>query len=299
MKYLRPTLTATAFLFAMNITNSGAAVAQTAAASDQSGIERVIASGQLRMLSQQISASACLMDANVSSEANKEIIASGIAEFDLILDALRDGDVGQGIATAEGNRKMLSAIRGLSLQWDGLKAAAENRITGRPSDDLVDYLSRQNLNTMHAAKFLVTEAVNTYAIPPALLQTDAFTINILVRQRSLAHQISKELCGIVSSNQTMGNSARLSNAIMLFDASLSALLSGFPAAGVSAPQAESSREALATMSESWAILKSEIEDAATQTDIALVAQLIGRLTDMQVSLDDLVTVYAQESKKGL
>ena len=302
MKYVQPRLTMTAMLVAMNIAGGGYAAAQTATAplaTYQSGVERVVASDQLRMLSQQISASACLVDAGVSADTNKEIISNGLSEFDRILTALRDGDAEQGIATAEENRKMLAAIRGLSLQWDRLKIAAEDRVAGRTSDELVDYLSRQNINTMHAAKYLVIEAVNTYAIPPALLQTDAFTINILVRQRTLSHQISKELCGIASGNETMGNQARLRNAIRLFDASLLALRDGFPAAGVSAPQSEASRDTLSSMTVSWAELKAEIEQAATQTDIVLVATLVGRLTDMQVSLDDLVTIYTQESKNGL
>lgn len=289
-------------LMAMNLTGSHAALAQATqvpGTTDRSGVERIDASDRLRTLSQKISTAACLLDAGIDAQANKDVIADGITAFDTILSALRDGDPAMGIATAETNRKMLAAIRGLSLQWDRLKVAAGNRVAGEKADELVDYLSRQNINTMHAAKYLVTETVNTYAVPPALLQSDAFTINILARQRTLAFQISKELCGIASGNLTMGNAARLRNAVRLFDVSLGALRNGFPGAGVAAPASEDARKMLEDVTDEWSAISERIDVAANQQDLSASVALIARLGQMQDTLDSLVASYAQESKSGI
>lgn len=289
-------------LAAMNLGGSNAALAQTTiepGSADRSGVERIDASDRLRMLSQQISAAACLLDAGIDVQSNKNVITNGIVEFDTTLTALRDGDPAIGIATPETNRKMLAAIRGVFLQWDRLKVAAADRIEGKETDGFVDYLSRQNINTMHAAKYLVTEAVNTYAVPPALLQSDAFTINILARQRTLAHQISKELCGVASGNLTMGNAARLRNSVRLFDVSLGALRTGFPAAGVAAPTSNEARQSLQTMADEWNTISAQIDAAAIQQDMPSTVSLIARLGLLQDTLDSLVTRYAQESKSGI
>lgn len=304
MDYLKLSRNASSFMFliAMNSLGSGEVIAQTAsgpAASDRSGVERIDASDRLRMLSQEISAAACLFDAGIDAQSNRTIIASGIVEFDTLLLALRDGDPSIGIASPETNRKMLAAIRGLSLQWDRLKLAAGSRVDGITQDSLVDYLSRQNINTMHAAKYLVTEAVNTYAVPPALLQGDAFTINILARQRTLAHQMSKELCGVASGNLTMGNAARLRNSVRLFDASFVALRDGFPAAGVAAPPSDETLKTLEAMTVEWNTLSEQIERVATQQDMSQATKLMARLGQLQNALDSLVTIYAQDSKSGI
>ena len=304
MDYLKLSRNASSFilLIAMNLVGSGDAHAQTtsgSASSDRSGVERIDASDRLRMLSQEISAAACLFDAGIDVQSNRGVIEDGIADFDNILSALRDGDPAFGIALPETNRKMLAAIRGLSLQWDRLKLAAGNRVGGIPDDSLVDYLSRQNINTMHAAKYLVTEAVNTYAVPPALLQGDAFTINILARQRTLAHQMSKELCGVASGNLTMGNVARLRNSVRLFDASLVALRDGFPAAGVAAPPSDETLKALEAMAVEWNTISEQIERVASQQDMSQATKLMARLGQLQDALDSLVTTYAQDSKSGI
>ena len=304
MDYLKLTRNASsiALLIAMSLVGSGDAYAQTTsgpATSDRSGVERIDASDRLRMLSQKISAAACLLDASIDEQSNRSIIANGIVEFDSILTALRDGDPAIGIATPETNRKMLAAIRGLSLQWDRLKLAARDRVDGKIADSLVDYLSRQNINTMHAAKYLVTEAVNTYAVPPALLQGDAFTINILARQRTLAHQISKELCGVASGNLTMGNVARLRNSVRLFDASLVALRDGFPPAGVAAPPSDETLQALEVMVVEWNTISEQIDSAASQQDMSQATALMARFGQLEETLDSLVTTYAQDSKSGI
>ncbi len=291
-----------ALMVSMTIAATGQGFAQSAKQSpgvDQFGVERIEAGDQLRMLTQQISASACLVDAGIEVDAHKAAIKEGIADFDAILAAMRDGDTAYGIQTPETNRKMLAAIRGLSLQWDLLKVSAEQRVNGDASGEVVDYLSRQNINTMHAAKYLVTETVNTYAVPPALLQNDAFTLYILVRQRTLAQQIAKELCGLTSGNVAMGTEARLRNSTRLFDVSLGALLNGFPSAGVAPPETDDSRRSIEEISVEWSDISGQLIGVAQKGDMQAATGLIQRLDQLLTPLDQLVATYAAESRSGI
>ena len=289
-----------AALFASAIGSHG--MAQDATATDQiyqSGVERIDASDKLRMLIQEISVAACLVDADVDADTYRGAISQGIAEFDALLAALETGDAAYGIGSAEENRKMLSAIRGLALQWERLKIAAQSRVDDAPVEDGVDFLSRQNLNSMHAAKYLVLEATNTYAVPPALLQLDAFTINILARQRSLTQQMAKEACGVITGNTIMGREARLQNAVGLFDASLDALINGLPSAGVAAPSSADISERLMALSSDWSDIKADLAGLAGQEDAQKAGDLYQSLADLRASFDEIMPLYIEDSKSGL
>jgi len=264
------------------------------------GAERIEIGDRVRMYSQRITAMACMIDAGVNVDENQAAITQAMAEVDVLLDAMKNGNSDLNVATVEEDRRMLEAIRGVALQWDIFKDALELRMNVG-SDAIVgpDYVSRQNLNLMHATKYLISETVSKYTIPPALLQNDAFTLQIAARQRTLSQQIAKETCGILTGNAVMGSEVRLAKSTRRFDASFNALVNGFESAGVSAPATSEIREGLTAMSNDWTTLRAELEQVNKNSDPATVGALYGQLDSLMARFDTLVPLYVEESKSGL
>lgn len=263
-----------------------------------SGAERIELGDRIRMQSQRISAMACMMDAGVNVAGHSDAIREAMTEVDAMLAAMKDGDAGFNVTVAEEDRRMLQAIRGVQLQWERFSLAMNLRLAGAESIE-PDYISRQNLNLMHASKYLVSETVNRYAIPPALLQNDAFTLQIVTRQRSLAQQLAKESCAIMTGNAVMGSSTRLRNTTKRFDASFNALINGFPAAGVSAPATPEIRAQLAAMSADWETLRGELTNLDPQNGSGKAEEIHDALNDIMAQYDLVVPLYVEESKSGL
>ena len=264
-----------------------------------SGAERIDVSDRIRTQSQRVAVISCLIDAGIDAEAHRATLTASLAEVDKMLAVMNDGDAALGITVPEDDRRMLAAIRGIKLQWDPFKVEAQTRLgTGTPAPG-PDFVSRQNLNLMHVSKNLISETINHYSIPPALLQLDAYTLQIVARQRALSQQIAKEACGILTGNPIMGNQPRLTNAIARFDASFNALLNGFPAAGVSAPATPEIKAALSAMSESWGNVKAELAQVTPNGGAEQAQNLFRQLDSLRDQYDDLVPNYVVQSKSGI
>ena len=279
---------------------SAAAPAVSQGAVYRSGVERIAAADSLRMWTQRLSAAACFVDAGIEPERHRSVIAEGIMSYESLLAGLEKGSDALGIGSPEEDRQMLFAIRGVALQWERLRPSAELRLTGGdPAAEGPDFLSRQNLNSMHAAKFLVAEAINTYAIPPALLQSDAFSIQVVARQRSLSQQMAKEACGVVTDNRVMGSPVRLRNSARLFNASLGALLNGFAAAGVTPPPTAEIRDGLQAVQAEWSALKPRIDALNAASDAAEAAAIFDALDVIRQQIDALMPLYIEDSKADI
>lgn len=275
------------------------ALAQDSSGVYLSGAERIDVSDRVRFLSQRISAAACLVDAGLDVETHRDVIAQAVGDFDNYMDALRDGDAALGITVVEEDRKMLTAIRGVQLQWDGFRRAAQARLGGGEVPSGPDYVSRQNLNLMHASKYLISEVISTYSIPPALLQSDAFTLDIVARQRSLSHQIAKEACGVITGNTVMGNMVRFDKSVRRYDASFNALLNGFEAAGVSPPPTPEIRAGLQAMADDWVALRADLAQVSGAADPALAVSIFNQFDSMSDQFDALIPLYVTQSKSGI
>ena len=167
---------------------SAPALAQSAAAADTvylAGAERVHVGGLMRTTAQRMAVASCFLDAGIETAEYSAQITQGIADYDSYLAALTDGDANFGINSAEENRKLISTIYSVTSQWDRFKEAALGRLHGEGPTDGTDYVSRHNLNMMHTSKYLLREIIAVYAIPPAFLQSDAFTLDIVTRQPAL------------------------------------------------------------------------------------------------------------------
>jgi hypothetical protein len=278
-----------------------AAAQSTTTAADVylAGAERIDVSDQIRTLSQRIAVASCFVDAGVSVDEFQGVMSNSVVEFDALFAALRDGNPDMGINLVEEDRKMLVALQRVSSQWDNYKTAIAYRIAGSITEAGPDYISRQNLNVMHVGKYLISEVINRYSIPPALLQRDAYTLTIAARQRALSQQIAKEACGVVTGNTVMGNLGRLDKSVRRFDASLNALVDGFPAAGVSAAPTPNIKAQLETIQGDWNAVRGQIDAISGPADVQVAVDIYRQLDAIATQANALVPLYVVESKSGI
>jgi hypothetical protein len=278
------------------------ALAQSTTAADavyMAGAERVHVGGLMRETAQRMAVASCFYDAGIETAIYADQITQGIADYDSYLAALTEGDAGLGINTAEESRKLISTIYSVTSQWDRFKEAAQGRLNGEGPTDGTDYVSRHNLNMMHTSKYLLREIIAEYAIPPAFLQSDAFTLDIVTRQPALANQISKEACGLITDNTVMGSTSRFTKSVDRFDASMGALINGFEGLGVSAPPTPEVRASLEAIAADWATLKTLLDQVVGSNDATLALGIDRQFADINARLAALIPAYIEASKSGI
>ncbi|MEL6573667.1 MAG: type IV pili methyl-accepting chemotaxis transducer N-terminal domain-containing protein [Pseudomonadota bacterium] len=132
-----------------------------------------------------------------------------------------------------------------------------------------------------------------------MLQSDAYTLQIAARQRTLSQQIAKESCAVLTGNTVMGSRVRLTKSTVRFDASMQALINGFAGAGVSAPATPEIRDALTATAADWSAVRDQLLaiDASQNHDQA--ADLFDDLNSIMQDFDALIPMYIASSKSGL
>ncbi len=274
---------------------------ESATVADMQGAERIDLTARVRAISQRVAAATCYSQAGIDAEAFKAVATESLAEFATLIAALEKGDANLGITRPEEARKILSGIRGISLQWEPFNVAAMQVIDGSAPDEGWAFVARQNLNLMHASKYLVGELVAEYAIPPDLLQSHALTLDIAAREMALSQQMAKEVCGINTGNDVLGKKERLKNAARLFDASLNALRNGLEAAGVIAPPTPEIKAALEQATTEWEAVKAEIAKVTgpDSVDQAASVDIYNRLDVLYKTFRDVSVQYVKSSKFGI
>ncbi|WP_162197164.1 type IV pili methyl-accepting chemotaxis transducer N-terminal domain-containing protein [Loktanella sp. S4079] len=263
------------------------------------GAERVHVGGLMRETAQRMAVASCFLDAGIEVDTYSAQITDGVADYDSYLVALTEGDPALGIDLAEENRKLTSTIYSVTSQWERFRDAAVGRLNGEGPSDGTDYVSRHNLNMMHTSKYLLREIIAVYAIPPALLQSDAFTLDVVTRQPAIANQISKEACGLITGNTVMGSRSRFDKSVARYEASLSALINGFESLGVSPPPNDEVKSALQAIAADWDSLKGDLAQVGTVTDHALALQIDQQFAAINAKFDAVIPAYIEDSKSGL
>ena len=257
----------------------------------QAGAERIDLASQIQANSQEIAALQCLVSDGVDVEANLASLKQVMTSTDALLAALTSGDEAYNVALPETGQKMLDSIQRVQVQWGPYREWTQLISQAGVTSDQSNYLARHNLNVLHGAKLLESQVLSEYTIPPALLQSDAFTLLIAMRQRTLLQQIKKEVCGIASGNRVLGNQARLQNAQKLFDLSLGALQNGLPGAGVSAPPNDAIANQLADVAVTWADAKTGFDTFKGASDMDAAVTLLAGIDAVSAKMSDVAPLY--------
>ena len=263
--------------------------------------QRIDLSGKLRMLSQRVTAAACYVHMGVSADEATTLLSGAQAEFDLILDALENGNDDLGVIGMESNARLRIILSRLTEQWEPLSGLAQQVVAGSGNATMVAEMAGATAPVLEAAQLNVSEMTARYADPMALLQADALAIDIAGRQRMLAQRMSKNVCLIAAGIETEAARAELQGASDMFDTSLMALRNGLPDAGIQPPPNAEIAAQLDTVIAIWNEARGIVDrvlagEALGADDLTLMYQGGNALTG---NMNTAVGLYSDASKLNL
>jgi hypothetical protein len=268
---------------------------------DAGAAQRIDASGKLRMLSQRVVATACYVQAGIEKDATTAMLNAATDEFKLITAALEFGNADLGIHGAETHPKTLATIERLHAIWDPIAVIGENVVAGNATHEEITQMALQSEPLLEMAQRLVSAETAEYSMGASLVMRDAMAIDIAGRQRMLAQRISKDVCLLATGVDTEHSMDDLAQTAEIFEASLTALRAGMPAAGLLAPTDEHVIADLNIAAADWAIVQTKIADALSGEPIdaerlAVMFELSNTLT---TDMNKVVVDYTEASKAGL
>ncbi|MFQ6551270.1 type IV pili methyl-accepting chemotaxis transducer N-terminal domain-containing protein [Aestuariibius insulae] len=268
---------------------------------DIGGSERVDFSGKLRMLSQRIAAAACNLSAGNKTAAAKQILASTVFEFEVIISALEFGNADLNIIGTEQRHETRLAITDLREQWGPIKQAAETiTLSGLSTEDL-DAIFSGNLALLEKAQHLVSEMSAQYSDPAKMRRSDARLIDLSGRQRMLTQKISKEACYLWSEDIAQASTDDLKATMSLFETSLAALMTGAPEEDIAPPPTPEIEAGLARVEEKWTATKVKLNRLAAGGTLTAkeTEQIFDELNILLRDMNSVVWLYTNFAKRAL
>ncbi len=264
---------------------------------DNGASARINLAGKLRMLSQRVVATACYVQTGTMPDVSTGALNATVAEFDIILNALTNGDEALGVFGPEERRKTLVGLEVLSERWATAASLANGIADGQGTLDDLAALAAQSSGVLSVAQKLVVEMNDQYASATAIRQADAILIDISGRQRMMAQRISKNACLLNSGANVEGATDELFTAIDVFASTHDALLTGMPSLGIPAPSTPEISAGLRVVSSHWAIvlpvLTHVLETGEMDDEQSEIMFLGGN--DLTSSMNSVVTLIAQEA----
>lgn len=265
---------------------------------DVGASERINLAGQLSTLSQRIIASACNLDAGIAVAESNAVLQISADQFGRISDALLYGNRGFGILGEESRPRTLQVIENLNAAWGPLLDRAVATEVAANAPDQIAILANQSPPLLETANILVSEITGQYADPVALSHANALLIDLAGRQRTLAGQMSKDICLIASGINTEMAKAELQASVTLFDDTLSALRNGLESVGVRPPPTQKIADGLQFVVEEWAAVQPFIDQSLAGESLSDEARQRVYLAflGMEARMNNVVFMYANNSK---
>lgn len=268
---------------------------------DLGAADRIRAADRLRTLSQEISAATCFLHNDVESDLNHELLADSISEFDLLLDALANGNTDLHIIGAETNRKTLAEIAEIKAEWQPLRDAAQTVVDNHTHTAAMEVIYGQSEHLLETTSHLLSELEGEYSHPSQVLLTDVLLIEFAGRQAMLTQKIAFDACLVWSGYGGEAQKEELNTITERFDLIANALYSGMPAAGISAAPTEEIREALEEVSGDWDKVVVHLEHIADDGDVDVheVEWISQTLTSKMKKMEAIVDLYTDYSRRAV
>lgn len=223
------------------LVGAGATTAATGDVDPATARRHVNLAGLQSMLAEQMAKAACFAHLGVHEEAQKLYLAGAYDLFTHTQSGLREGSDALGLA-AETHPNLIQALdrvdRATELWRAAIKAVAPAEVA--VTADLVGRLARQTAQVTEKTDALAERTARTYAAGEGLPLDLALKIELASRQRMLSQRIAKNVCLIAAGIEAEAARTELVEAKTLFEASLDALIDGYPAFGL-APETDPER----------------------------------------------------------
>lgn len=264
---------------------------------DRGGAARINFSGKLRMLSQRITAAACLRTAGAEADTSSKILSASTEEFANILAALEVGDESLGITGAEDRKKTLVGLKVAAEKFAPMKAAVDDLLAGGDPQAALAILYESNGPLLATAQKLVTEISGQYSDPNAMSQAGALGVDLAGRQRMLSQKMVKLACQISTGTATPEDTAELTKSIGIYDTTLVALIDGMADAGVQPAPTPEIKDLLTAIQTDWKAIQPQLEGVAAGAplDTAGLGALLLSVDKLLGAMNESVALYAKAS----
>jgi len=219
--------------------------------------QKINLAGRQRMLSQRMTASACLVMMGILPENRRQVAEAARQEFALNLVGLVQGDLARGL-TPEENRQVIAAFDAVDATWHVVNAAIQQIIHKDLHSIPVTQLMTLNMALLSQSDDAVTTLVETYGTGSSE-SGPAKTINLAGRQRMLTQKMIKEACFIFADLNAVENRQALSATTRLFDETLEQLRNGDATANVIPPISTAQEAQFQTVQTLWDEMRASFE----------------------------------------
>lgn len=257
------------------------------------GKARVSRSANLRSLSEAVASASCRVSAGINAASAENELRSFREDFDAILKGLENGSAILGMPGAETRNRTLNAIRATAASWAPLDEATENLLSGGATDADAETIRQSYAALFDQTVILAADVSGQYSDPQQLLQSDATILNFAVRQRALAHRMTRATCELATGTANDQTRDELATTVDLFERSLVALREGFPDAGINPPPNDAVQSSLDATYTLWQANRG-IFDAVlaggtpTAADVEAASALSN---DLSVGMNNSITLY--------
>lgn len=266
---------------------------------DSGASNRIVAGDLLRELSQEIPAAACHLHNDIDVEEAHELLTTNITVFDVVLDALLNGNPEIGIEGAETSRRTAVEIEHMIADWEPIHDAAL-KVLEDPDDaeslkiiyDLTDGMFEK---TYHLLSVIETE----YSKPTEILQEDVMLLEISGRMAAMNQRLAYEACRVWSHEGDPEMIADLRKSMSIYEGSLMALTNGMPSLGIIPPPTEEIAAKLAQIGDHWEEVHTQLEHVASGDEVSVEERfsLYHGLVEKLHKIDELEILYQDHSKR--
>ena len=235
------------------------------AAGDDAQIARqkINLSGRQRMLTQRMTASACIAATGMDSGARAQIAQAAHDDFSAALTGLRDGDTALGLPI-ETHIPIREAFDAVEALWQ-LSPAVQQLAAGYGNSETLTQIMSKTVDLL----ILSNEAVQRIVAKYGGSNIDAGVakaIDVAGRQRMLSQRMVKSACFVFVGVGGEEAQQELADAISLFESSLHDLINGNPSLGISAPPTSPITEQLEVVQNLWGPFRARLEALSAEQD---------------------------------
>ncbi len=266
---------------------------------DTGAANRIEAGDVLRTVSQEVPSAVCHLHNGVASETSTKLMTQGIAKFDLVLDALMNGNEAIGIVGAEERRKTIVLLEDMQMAWAPVRAASL-AVRENPADTAALAVVYDNASILlEKTSYLLSEIEGQYANPVELMQSDVMLLEVAGRQAMMSQRISYLGCRLWSGTADADYVGALNTAVQQFSFAMNAMRNGMPEVGISPPPTEEIAALLDAAASDWDVITGHINTISTSgnPDLAVTAELYELLADKMYKMEEVSHLYGEFSKR--
>lgn len=266
---------------------------------DTGAANRIEAGDILRTVSQEIPSAVCHLHNGVSTDTSIALLNEGVAKFDLMMDALMNGNSALGIIGGEERRKTRVLMEEIQTIWEPFRASAisvrENPADNQSLGVIYDHATK----LLELTSLLLSELEGEYANPVELLQSDVMLLEVAGRQSMMTQRMSYLACRVWSGSADDAYIADLGTTAQQFNFAMTAMRNGMPEVGINPPPTEEIASLLEVAASDWDVVTGHLDaiSATGNPGEAVTSELYEMLADKMHKMEEIAHLYAEFSKR--